>query len=93
MASKFTFHIEDMEAHIPAASGVVTVRSANPDSGLGRFPVFRCVRRPCPNKNAYKCTPDDAVALARLSNYRLWDAQSEIARLRKRYESDSEAAA
>lgn len=63
----------DLFDSIPANSGVLLLHD-------DRYRID--VERPAkPNRDAARVEPQDAVQLARLSNFRLWDAYTEIARL------------
>ncbi len=51
------------------ASGILLISRTN----TGRFCMV-CKRRAKPRRDAYKLTPEDCVAIARLANLRMWDA-------------------
>lgn len=69
---------DDLLAALPSPrSGVLLLRQ-NADGHIS----VSCRRRATPNRDAYRLTPADVMAVARLANLRMWDAYREADRHR-----------
>jgi len=62
---------------ISPMSGVLTLQSASDGS-----PIVRCQRKATPNRKADRIDPEDAIDIARLASFRMWDAFKRLDEMR-----------